>query len=202
MKRPAYYLPTACLGLLAFAGCSARNAQVSAPTPLGAEVDNPMMQQEHNAEAAKFVVYMHEFELNRTDEQGREHGWRLNEDGEDHLKQIAMGIKHGIDFPVVVERSRSSVKAGTDYEFPVHYNEELDAKRRTIIVAVLERMGVADAEQRVVVAPAFSEGFTGTEASRAYNRGINGGGVGGGGGGAGGGGAFGGGGGGMGGGGY
>lgn len=190
MKRLYHFAPTACLGLLAVIGCSARHSMVDSPTPLGAEVDQPMMQQELNAEAAKFVVYMHEFELNRTDEQGQEHGWRLNEDGEDHLKQIAIGINNGIDFPVVVERSRTSVKPGTDYEFPVHYNENLDAKRRMITIAVLERMGVADAEQRVIVAPSFSEGYTGMEASRAYNSGIMGGGGRGGGGGGGGGGGY------------
>ncbi len=179
MKRLYHFVPATFLGLIATVGCSARNAMVDSPAPLGAEIDQMMQQQEHNAEAAKFVLYMHEFELNRVDEQDVEHGWRLNDDGEDHLKQIAVSIKNGIDFPVVLERSRTSAKPDTDYQYPVHLNEELDAKRRMIVVAALERMGVPDADSRVVVSPAFSEGYTSQEAHRAYNRGIMGNGFGG-----------------------
>ena len=175
MKRLYRFAPATILGLLTTFGCSGRNAMVDSPAPLGAEIDQTMMQQENNAEAAKFVLYMHEFELNRTDGLGVEHGWRLNEDGEDHLKQIAASLKSGVDFPIVVERSRTSVKPGTEFEFAVHLDEDLDAKRRMIVVACLERMGIPDAEQRVTVAPAFSEGYTEMEASRAYNRGIGGG---------------------------
>lgn len=162
------------LGLAVVMGCSAKNAVVNAPAPLGAEIDQMMMQQEMNAEAAKFVVYMHEFELNRVDLQGREHGWRLNDDGEDHVKQIAAQIHNGVSYPVVIERNRTSVKPGTDFEYPVHLDESLDERRRMVVVASLQRMGIADAEDRVVVAPAFSEGYTGPEAARAYNIGING----------------------------
>lgn len=172
-------IPAALLVAAGCAGCSARNAAIRSPAPLGAEIDQIMMQQEHNAEASKFVISMHEFELNRIDEQGGVHGWRLNEDGEDHVKQIASGIRNGIDFPVVVERSRTSIKPGTDHEYAVHYNDDLDAKRRLVIVAVLERMGIADAGQRVIVSSAFAEGYTEPEAARAYNRGIVGGGFGG-----------------------
>lgn len=105
MKRLYRIAPAAGLGLLSLFGCcSTKYAMVNAPAPLGTETDQIMMQQEYNAEAAKFVLYMHEFELNRIDEQGRERGWRLNDDGEDHLKQIAASIQTGVDYPVVVER--------------------------------------------------------------------------------------------------
>ena len=182
----------ACLGLLTAVGCATRQPlAVQRPLPLGSEVDQIMLLQENNAEAAKFTIYMHEFELNGTTRDGHARGWRLNESGEDHLKQIAAGLKQGVEFPVVVERSRTSSKAGTEHQYHVHYNEDLDRKRRMIVVAALERMGVANADQRVLVAPSFAEGLTGPEASRAYNRGFNssggggGGGAGGGGGGGG-----------------
>lgn len=175
MKSLYQLLPTASLGLLVSLGCSAKYASINGPAPLGTEHDQMMEIQEINAEAAKFVVYMHEFELNRIDEQGVAHGWRLNEDGEDHLKRIAIELQNGVDFPVVVERSRTSVKPGTEYEYPVHLNEDLDEKRRQIVVASLERMGVADAESKVYVAPAFSHGLTAREAARAYNQGTSGG---------------------------
>ena len=178
-----------CLGLLTAVGCATRHPlAVQPPLPLGSEVDQIMLLQENNAEAAKFTIYMHEFELNGTTRDGRARGWRLNESGEDHLKQIAAGLKQGVEFPVVVERSQTSPKAGTEHQYPVHYDEELDQKRRTIVVAALERMGVVDAEQRVLVAPSFAEGLKGAEAVRAYNRSFNGSGGGGGGGGNGGGG--------------
>lgn len=173
MKRLYCFTTASILSMLAALGCSNRVAMVNPPNPLGTEVDQTMMQQEINAEAAKFVVYMHEFELNKSDANGLIQGWRLNEDGEDHLKQIAQGIRNGANFPIVVERSRSSSKPDTQYEFPVHLNDELDGKRRMVVVAVLERMGVTDADQRVVVAPAFSQPYTGIEASRAYNRALN-----------------------------
>jgi uncharacterized membrane protein YgcG len=175
MKPLHHLLPTASLGLLVSVGCCSKYASINPPAPLGSETDQMMEVQEVNAEAAKFVVYMHEFELNRVDSEGVAHGWRLNEDGEDHLKRIAIELQNGVDFPVVVERSRTSVKPGTEYEYPVHLNEDLDEKRRQIVVASLERMGIADAESKVYVSPAFSHGLTGIEAARAYTRGISGG---------------------------
>jgi len=88
---------------------------------------------------------------------------------------------------VVVERSQTSAKAGTKYQYPVHFNPELDMKRREVVVRALTRMGIADADTRVVVAPAFAQPLTGNEAQSAYATGLSGGGLGGGGGGFGGG---------------
>ena len=158
--------------------------------PLGSISDEIWQRQEHNAEASDFVVYQHEFKLN---------GIRLNWAGEDHVKQIAMRLQSGQDFPVVIERSVTTAREDTTYKYPVHPNPELDLRRREVIVQALLAMGVTDADERVVVAPAFAQGFKATEAAATYLRGIMGGAGGGGGGfgGGGGGGGFGGGGGGF-----
>lgn len=158
-----------------------RGVQVDgpAPQPLGAAIDQMNMTQELNAEASKFVVYAHEFELNK----GDMGGWKLNEFGEDHVQRIAANLNRGSTFMVVVERSRTGVREGTEYELPIHYNEELDAKRRKVIIAALTALGVADAESRVIIAPAFAEGLDAAEAAGANRRGGGAGGGGGGGGG-------------------
>lgn len=140
------------------------------PLMLGASIDELNRVQEENAEAAKYVIYQHEFEPNFVKEANQYDGWRLNEDGEDHVKQIAANLLRGDDLPVVVERSRTSVDPRTNYLYPVHLNEDLDEKRRRVIVASLSALGVQDADSRVVVAPAFSEGLTSGEAAAAYQR--------------------------------
>ena len=88
-------------------------------------------------------------------------------------------------FPVVVEPSSMSVSASSEYKYPIHGNDDLDMHRRNVIVKMLQSMNVQDADERVVVAPAFTPGFEGFEAYRAYsngfmNRGGGGGGFGGG----------------------
>lgn len=171
--------------LVSLIGCtSGPRIEPAPPKPLGAEVDQINQMQEENAEASKFVIYQHEFELNTE----RSAGWRLNYAGEDHVKQIAANISTGVDLPIVIERSTTSIKPGTEYEYPIHLNDELDDKRRRVIVAVLLALGVSDAEQRVLIAPAFAEGQNAAEAAAAYssghsrnNRGGFGGGFGGGG---------------------
>jgi hypothetical protein len=58
---------------------------------------------------------------------------------------------------------------------------QLDATRRQAIVMHLNRMGITGADERVVVAGAFAEGYTGIEAEQAYYNGVfgnNGGGTG------------------------
>ena len=130
---------------------------------------------EVNAEAAKFIVYMHEFEINDPQPDGSNVGGiRLNAYGEDHLKQIAYKLKRGAPFPVVVERSQTSIKPGTQYEYPIHFNDELDARRREVVVSSLIALGIPNAEEVVVVAPSFAEGITASEAARAYNNSLRG----------------------------
>jgi hypothetical protein len=131
--------------------------------PLGAISDEIWQMQEHNAEAADFVLYQHEFELN---------GIRLNNAAEDHVKQIAERLLAGQNFPVVVERSDTSARPETELQYPVHPNPELDMRRREVVVRALALLGVPDADARVVVAPRFDAGFKAFEAVRAYNQGF------------------------------
>ncbi|MCE9544243.1 MAG: hypothetical protein K8T25_01775, partial [Planctomycetia bacterium] len=49
----------------------------------------------------------------------------------------------------------------------------LDQARRKTIVEQLARMGVTNSEKRVVIAPAFAEGFTAVEGEAAYYRTLN-----------------------------
>jgi hypothetical protein len=163
--------------LLAAAGCTAPSSFYQPPPPpemLGSKVDQINLIQEENAEASKFVIYQHEFELNRNKDGVVVEGIRLNEYGEDHVKRIAENVRNGAPFPVVVERSQTSAKPGTKYNYPVHFNPDLDLKRREIVARALTRMGIADADTRVVVAPAFAQPLTGNEAQGAYATGISG----------------------------
>jgi hypothetical protein len=126
---------------------------------LGSLSDPVWENQETNAEMSDFVIYNHEFQ-DQTE-------W-LNTDGEDHVKQIAARLQKGQEATVVIERTRMSPRAGTDYQYPVHANPKLDQRRRDLIATALSKMGVPDAEQRVVVAPAFAQGMRATEAEAGY----------------------------------
>jgi hypothetical protein len=59
-----------------------------------------------------------------------------------------------------------------EYGYPVNENPTLDMQRQRAVVAVLSSLGVPDASQRVVVAPALAEGLTSNEAEAAYIRGF------------------------------
>jgi len=144
-------------------GCAHDKTYV-AEAPLGVLSDDIWQIQEHNAEASDFVIYQHEFKLNDT---------RLNTSGEDHVKQIAERVLSGQDFPIVIERSMTSVGPESTYQYPVHPNPKLDMRRRQLVAIALEKMGVPGADQRVVVAPAFAEGFEAGEAINAYSRGLS-----------------------------
>jgi hypothetical protein len=133
------------------------------PKPLGTISDEVWRQQESNAEASDFVVYEHEWAGNST---------QMNDDGIAHVKQIAARAGE-VPFPIIVQRSSMSVRQGTKYGFPVHNDEELDHQRREFLVSALSQMGVQDAEQRVVIAPALTPGFQSYEAERAYGQGFN-----------------------------
>ncbi|MEX2025897.1 MAG: hypothetical protein WEH44_01330, partial [Pirellulaceae bacterium] len=71
------------------------------------------------------------------------------------LMQDALRLEH-VPFPVVIEESQHSDRP------------ELDEARRQTIIRELNRLGVTNADGRVVVAGAFAEGFTGVEGENAY----------------------------------
>lgn len=133
--------------------------------PLGTLSDHHWQIQEANGEASDFVVYQHEFEMNKA---------RLNMAGEDHVKQIAARLHEGRNLPVLVERSMTTARPDTEFQYPVHPNPELDMLRREVVVRSLTAMGIPDADQRVVVAPALAPGQKATEARAAYLRGYSG----------------------------
>jgi hypothetical protein len=156
-------------------GCGWRHfggAGGSAAKMLGTDVDQYLEPQEYNAEAAKYIVYQHEFELNQYKDGRTVGGYRLNYAGEDHVKQIAYNLRRGAPYQVVVERSTTSVKPGTKYEYPVYLNPELDTKRRLVVVRALTKMGIPNADELVVVAPSFAQPLTGPEAVWSYQRGM------------------------------
>ena len=154
-----------CVTALLLAGCqSTKQHYVAAPpAPLGCLSDSIWQSQEAAAEASDFVVHQNEFE--------RDTEW-LNTAGEDHVKSIAARLAAGDDAMVVVERSMLSARDDTEHGYPVHPNPELDMRRREIIVRSLASMRVDDAQDRVMVAPAIAQGFTGSEASATYARGL------------------------------
>jgi hypothetical protein len=134
------------------------------PAPLGTISDSLWNNMESNAEASDFVIYEHEFVYRKT---------RLNDAGQDHLMQIANRIQNGQDFPVIIERGRTAERENTEYKYPVHLDQELDNKRRAVVVRSLQGLGIENADERVVVAPALVPGAKASEASAAYQQGIS-----------------------------
>src|SRR5262245_10668311 len=107
MKRAGFRLllaGSALLGCSLFGtGCrSGAYYQHPAPKMLGTDLDNLNRVQEENAEAAKYVVYEHEFKLVKYQNGANRGGFRLNEYGEDHVKRIAENVRRGSDFPIVI----------------------------------------------------------------------------------------------------
>ena len=165
------------------------------PLPFGGTVDEITLQQEQNAELAKMIVYAHEFEINLQEDAShraaaeksastfdyhsaiRPRGIRLTPSGEDHVKKIAEVLRNhdqnGALTYAVIERSESSKRWDTQHRYPVHQNNELDALRREVVVRALESMGVVDADQLVIVAPAYPTGLSATEAIDAYWQSTN-----------------------------
>ena len=133
------------------------------PQPLGSISDPIWQAQEEHAEASDFVVYEHEWVGNSS---------RLNSAGKEHVKQIAFRAA-ATPFPIIVERSSMSVDPESQHGFPVNGHEALDLERRNLVAAALMDMGVADAETRVLVAPALTPGFQEFEGEAAYTRGFS-----------------------------
>lgn len=146
----------ATLLLAAASGCFGRRGadgpQADRPFPLGQVTDSFWETQQTNAEAADFIFYDHEF---------RGHTAELSPGAKRHLEQVAMRLEH-VPFPVVIEQSLHNERP------------EVDQARRQQIVEQLARMGVVNVEERVVVANAFPEGYTGYEAEGSYYNAING----------------------------
>jgi hypothetical protein len=150
--------------LASMAGCHSWGTHKTPTPPLGTQSDCFWRNQEVAAAASEFVMYEHEFVLNETG---------LNMGGEDHLRSIAARLHDGAAMPVIIERSMTSERPDSTYKYPVNPNPDLDMRRRDAVVKDLVALGIADADQCVVVAPALAEGYTATEAIRSYNRGLS-----------------------------
>ena len=127
------------------------------PFPIGQVSDSFWETQQTNAEAADFIFYDHEFRGDTAE---------LGPGAKRHLESVALRLEHS-PFPIVIEQSPHNARIA------------LDNARRQTIVLHLNRMGITNADERVVVASAFAEGFTGIEAERSFYNGILGGGGGG-----------------------
>lgn len=142
--------------LAALAGChhSAKSGRggsyagpgADRPFPVGQVTDSFWETQQANAEAADFIFYDHEFRGNTA---------QLSPGAKKHLEQIALRLEH-VPFPIVIEQSLHNAKP------------ELDEARRQAVVEQLAAMGVLNAEERVVIANAFPEGYTGIESENSY----------------------------------
>ncbi len=168
MKALEKITATAALGISGFlmlaGGCCAPE---KTPTPpLGVQSDAIWRRQEAGASASDFVIPQSEFATDSDTIQ-------LNAAGQDHLKAIAARLHCGAPLPVIVERSSTSVNPESRYDYPVNPSPELDMKRREYIVKSLVALGIANADQCVVVAPALAPGEPATEAARNYERGLN-----------------------------
>lgn len=119
--------------------------------PLGSVNRAHYQTMEANAEAADFILHRNEF-VGDTAE--------LTPYGKDHLLEIAARA-HSAPFPILVERSENNS------------NPTLDGHRRTMIAQALVERGVADAQERTVVAPAYGKGLTGPEAEADYSQYLN-----------------------------
>ncbi|MCA9138863.1 MAG: hypothetical protein KDB00_18960 [Planctomycetales bacterium] len=192
IEQTAIIVLVSCLA----AGCHVPKpgGAVITPDVLGSKVDEINRIQEENAELIKFTIYAHEFEINLQDDYSdggpqakskstfnyqdapRLKGIRLTAAGEDHVRQIAAHLNqigNQKAYPrVVIQRSETSKKWETKHHYPVHENTELDLLRRTVVVTVMESLGVADAQEIVIVAPAMATGMSAVEATSAYRNAI------------------------------
>jgi hypothetical protein len=131
---------------------SYRGPGADRPFPLGQVTDSFWETQQTNAEAADFIFYDHEF---RFDTKARQETAELTPGGKKHLQQVALRLEH-VPFPVVIEES------------PRNARPDLDQSRRQTIVEQLGRLGLPNAEERVIVANAFPPGYTGIESENSF----------------------------------
>ena len=145
------------------AGCRNNNRnqgpQHDRPFPLGQVSDSHWETQQTNAEAADFVFYDHEF---RYDTKTHVDTADLTPGAKKHLEMVALRLEH-TPFPVVIEELPRTNDPAINRE-----RELLEQQRRRTIVEQLNRIGITNADERVVVATKFAEGFTGVEGENAY----------------------------------
>jgi hypothetical protein len=135
------------------------------PFPVGQVTDSHWETQQTNAEAADFIFYDHEF---RYDTTKHVETAQLSPLAKKKLEQVALRLEH-VPFPVIIEELPRTHDEAKNYEKGL-----LEQARRKTVVEQLNRLGVTNADERVVLSNAFPEGFTGVEGERSYFNVING----------------------------
>ena len=130
------------------------------PFPVGQVTDSFWETQQTNAEAADFIFYDHEF---RYDTKLHAETAQLSPLAKKKLEQVALRLEH-VPFPVIIEELPR-----THDEAKNHEKGLVEQARRKTIVEQLNRLGITNADERVVISNAFPEGYTGVEAERSYS---------------------------------
>jgi hypothetical protein len=148
MKRPAarsVFHTGFCLGLLGLCGGCGWYAACQTPVPdvypLGAVNRAHYETMQANGQASEFILHQNDF-VGTTSE--------LSPAGKDHVLEIAARAR-SMPFPVLIERSENNTSPA------------LDEHRRASIAQVLTDLGIADAQTRTVVAPAYGKGLADRE---------------------------------------
>ena len=119
--------------------------------PLGSVMRAHFHTMQTNAEAADFILHRADF-VGSTAE--------LTPFGRDRILEIAARARSA-PFPVLIERSEHNS------------DPELDEHRRNIIAQVLYDLGIPEADQRVIVSPAYGRGRNSREGEIDYYQFIN-----------------------------
>ena len=130
------------------------------PFPVGQVTDSFWETQQANAEAADFIFYDHEFKRLTTG--NHEETAQLAPLAKKKIEQVALRLEH-VPFPVVIEQLPRDHNAARN-----HQKGLVEEARRRTVVEQLNRMGITNADERVIIANAFPEGITGIEGERAY----------------------------------
>ena len=130
------------------------------PFPVGQVTDSHWETQQTNAEAADFIFYDHEFRYDTTRHVDTA---QLSPLAKKKLEQVALRLEH-VPFPVIIEELPRNHDAAKNYEKGL-----LEQARRQTIVEQLNRLGITNADERVVISNAFPEGITGVEAEQSYS---------------------------------
>jgi hypothetical protein len=129
-------------------GEACRSPSVPDVAPLGAVNRAYYETMQANGEAGDFIVHQFEF-VGSTAE--------LSPAGKDHVLEIAARAR-SVPFPILIERTENNA------------NPSLDERRRASIAQVLTDLGIADAQQRTIISPAYGKGLTGRDVDAAVSR--------------------------------
>jgi len=124
-----------------------RSAHVPDQYPLGSVMRAHLQQMETNGEAADFILHQKDFIGDSAE---------LTPEGKDKVLEIATRMP-ATPFPILVERTWNNA------------DPELDSWRRDLVAEILTDLGNSDANNRVIVAPAYSPGRHSAEGIADYS---------------------------------